>query len=284
MSTTPSSSNADEETVVAQSLRLALPPLLHQGIASRVREVRVVSLRAVLAVCEVAGSMLRPHIAEVIGVLMEGLSTLEPAELSYLQFHAASLDMTAEQLESARVGIARASPLSAAIDRCVTYIDKSSVRPVVDRLTDLLRAGVGMQSLVAASRVIVTLCSPPYVHRIGTELTAVSASLCKVLCLGLTNPSPVLRKAYATALANVCRVAKRKRVSKVINYVTSLMGVPSNEDSGNQQDSQSHQTDQLPEIALSNPRVSRLAASLFIRELTKASLEIAKQYAVCTLY
>jgi hypothetical protein len=101
----------------------------------------------------------------MLGVLLEALSSLEPAKLNYMQFHTESMGITQTQLEAARVAavsetpIAKASPppplpiaslcealVAQAIQRCLLQVDASNVAEVVDRIKSLFRHGVGLQT------------------------------------------------------------------------------------------------------------------------------------------
>jgi len=271
-------STASSTDIVASTL----PHILNNGIASKVREVRSVSLRALLAICEIASpAALRPHLPATITTLAEGLSSLEPSTLAYLQFHAASFDMTQEQLEAARVQMGSHTPLASAFETCLGLVDADSAAAVCKSLEELIRQGVGLQTLAASAKAIVTLISGPNAHRYRAQLVDRMAPLAKTLCAALAEPStsPTLRKAYAVALAHSCKIAKRKRVMKVVNSITGLFGVskPEAEEEGAM--SAVSSVAPLPAIVSTHPGRARLSSALAVRELCRVAPSAARAYA-----
>ena len=64
-----------------------VPLLLSKGITNDAAEVRKISLTTIMKIVKVGGSLLEAHLTEIVGILLEGLSSMEPAQLNYLQFH-----------------------------------------------------------------------------------------------------------------------------------------------------------------------------------------------------
>lgn len=63
---------------------------------------RQFSLGLILKIVKAAQSSLSPFIPDLVGKLLEALTALEPQEFNYMSFHAEKMDISQEQLETAR--------------------------------------------------------------------------------------------------------------------------------------------------------------------------------------
>lgn len=84
---------------------------------------------------------LRPYLSELVSVLIEAQSAIEPAALQYMQFHAGREpsqassgggggvgSMSEEALERLRYGLSQSGPLQEALDHCLLDLDASSIQ------------------------------------------------------------------------------------------------------------------------------------------------------------
>jgi hypothetical protein len=117
--------------LLAATVAAVLPFLLTVGVPSSVAEVRRLSLNTVTKLVKQASpALLRPHVADLVGHMLEGLSTLEDSRLNYYQLHVDRMDgRAAEQLESARVAAARDSPMWATLDLCLRQVRLHAAKP-----------------------------------------------------------------------------------------------------------------------------------------------------------
>ena len=115
------------------------------------------SIRSVLAIIRVGGVNLRPHLSTLVGTLLESMSNLEPAVFSYLQFHSASMAMSEEQLERARLSLASGGVLAEALSSCLLVVDDESIQPLLAKLTDIISTGIGLPTLTGAAKFVVSL-------------------------------------------------------------------------------------------------------------------------------
>ena len=196
----------------AACLDVVLPILLKDGITSRAKEIQSVSIRTLLALIKHGGVNLRPHLADLLGTLLEAMSTMESSSLSYLQFHSSALNMTDEDLEVARLSMAKNTPLADAVSSCLQVIDAPALPSVMSRLTDILNQGLGLPTLTAAGKCIISLVNSP----VGSEMKEHVGPLMSALVNGLGDQSTSVRKVFAAALGYLCRVSRRKRVGRII--------------------------------------------------------------------
>jgi len=195
-----------------KALSIVLPVLLTQGISSKAKEIQSVSIRTILALVKIGGQNLRPHLPTLVGTLLESMASLEPAVLSYYQQHAASIGLSDEQLERARLSMASGGPLAEALSSCLLVVDDDSIPGVIAKLTDIISTGLGLPTLTGAAKFVISLTGSKSAPAMREHVVPLITQLQK----GLKDQSPTLRKVYADALGHLCRVAKKKRVEKVL--------------------------------------------------------------------
>lgn len=100
---------------------------------------------------------LGPFLPQLTALCLQQLSSEEVSELSYLQMHAAGAGLSQEDVEGMRVEAATSSrnPTQRILDQTVHLLDDASVPELISRLSDILKAGVGLLTLVAAAKIVI---------------------------------------------------------------------------------------------------------------------------------
>lgn len=62
------------------------------------------------------------------------------------QLHAANAGIQTDKLEHLRISIAKGSPMWETLDICIKVVDTESLDPLVPRLAQLVRSGVGLNT------------------------------------------------------------------------------------------------------------------------------------------
>jgi proteasome component ECM29 len=155
--------------------------------------------------------MLQPHVGQLIAVMLESLSSLEPAQFNYLSFHTDKINISQEQLEEARDVITKFNPITESLDLCVKYVDSSNSEEVTRRLIEILKTGVGMPTKTGAARFISSLT-----YSKSEEMAPHASKLLVALANTLKDRSPAARKGFANAAANVAKLAPITSVGKYI--------------------------------------------------------------------
>jgi proteasome component ECM29 len=192
----------------AAALAVALPLLLRQGVPAQAGEVRGLAVRTVSQIADkAAADALRPHLGDVIAVMLESLSSLEDSRLSYVTQHAAAVGINAEALDAARVAASRGGAIGDALDRCLKHVaSPEALADVVPRLTALARAGTGLNTRAGTARFAAALCAPGRVP--GGVGVAHGAALLTAFVNALeAERAPAVRAAYAAAAAAAARHA-----------------------------------------------------------------------------
>ncbi|ETO25863.1 hypothetical protein RFI_11274, partial [Reticulomyxa filosa] len=206
---------------VETALAILVPILLEKGIEVKAKIVQALGIYILVKICQRSGRYLRPHLEGLMKILLQGLSSLEPAEFMYLatQDHGAEFS---DNVESARLQFARMNPLNGALDSCTQLLDEQSVDKVLPELTSMIRGGVGIRlnSINAACNILIELCGR---KELSEALQKHSKRVINALCNQLPiASSPHLRQLYCKCLGHWCAISKKKYVDQVTDMAQSL--------------------------------------------------------------
>eukprot|EP01119_Soliformovum_irregulare_P015728 TRINITY_DN4466_c0_g1_i1.p1 TRINITY_DN4466_c0_g1~~TRINITY_DN4466_c0_g1_i1.p1 ORF type:complete len:1775 (+),score=639.94 TRINITY_DN4466_c0_g1_i1:70-5394(+) len=207
------------------AIKIALPFLLQKGLVNPAEDIKKISLNQILKIAKVGGPLLNPHVPELVGVLLEGLTSLEPAAFSYMSFHTQSMGVSEEQLEQARVSVSSLTPMNETLDICIKHVDENNIEDLVTRLIDTIKTGVGLPTKVGAAKWISQLTITK-----SDVLKPLVGRLSNSLVLAVKDKSPTIRKAYANALGNVVRYGTDKTAKRIIDKLVEYYSQMENED------------------------------------------------------
>ncbi|KAJ3045279.1 hypothetical protein HDV00_011151 [Rhizophlyctis rosea] len=197
-----------------QVVDIVLPFFLTKGLGSMAEDVRKYSLSTILKISRKGGVFLRAHLAELVGTLLEGLSNFEPQIVNYLSFHTERYGLSQEELDTSRLASTRHSPMMDALESAVDQIDAESLPLLVSRLNSIIRKGIGLPTKAGSARFVCSL-----VQRIPLDLKPHADGILKALSGVVYDRSPVVRKANATAIGHICRVASEGAISRLLTHL-----------------------------------------------------------------
>lgn len=142
-------------------LKNVLPFLLSpSGLESPAQDVQAFSLSALLQIIKKSSkSALRPFVPDLVGRLILLLSSLEPEGIEYIRLRAEQYGVTGQQIDDARLSGVRGSPMLEAIERCLDFLDETSMKELRGPLENAITTGLGLPSRVGGSRVLVSLAT-----------------------------------------------------------------------------------------------------------------------------
>eukprot|EP01114_Cavostelium_apophysatum_P005403 TRINITY_DN1633_c0_g5_i1.p1 TRINITY_DN1633_c0_g5~~TRINITY_DN1633_c0_g5_i1.p1 ORF type:complete len:992 (-),score=360.72 TRINITY_DN1633_c0_g5_i1:43-3018(-) len=208
-----------------EAVYIALTFLLKKGLVNAAEEVRSFSLSQIQKIAKVAGFLLRPHVPELVGILLEGLSAMESPQLNYMSFHTESMNVSTEQLEEARIAISKMTPMNDTLELCTKQVDTSNIEPLVRKLVEVIKTGVGLPTRVGCAKFITQLTFYK-----SEELKPHSDKLLLVLLTPLKDKSPSVRKNFASALANVAQLASKKAIKQLVDRLKELYADSENDE------------------------------------------------------
>ncbi|KAK3264270.1 hypothetical protein CYMTET_26979, partial [Cymbomonas tetramitiformis] len=195
------------------TVAVVLPMLLEKGIQSTVAEIRGLSVQLLMKIAKGVGKeQLRPHMPDLVGCMLESLSSLEDSRLNYMEQHAERVGISQEKLENARLSSSRGSPMADTLDLCARNLDAGMLEALVPKLVAMCRSGVGLNTRVGTASFITKVC-----ERVGKEIKPHGGKLMQSLTeAARSENSKAVRKAYATACGTVAKYAAEKRVTRLV--------------------------------------------------------------------
>lgn len=150
------SSSRSSEKMLKQVLPFLLSPA---GLESGAPDVQNYSRKALLEIIKSSnGQTLRPFVPDLVGRLLALLSSIEPEMINYLHLNADQYGLTAQELDDARLKHIRGSRMLEAIERCLDFLDESSMPALQQSLENAIKTVIGLPSKVGCSRVLGELC------------------------------------------------------------------------------------------------------------------------------
>ncbi|CAG5117500.1 unnamed protein product, partial [Candidula unifasciata] len=190
--------------------KLILPCLLQCSLHSTVKEVRAIGLSTLLEISRNAGALLKPNIPVLVTALLEATSGLEPEVINYLSLQLGS-QAGQDKLDSIRIASSKMSPMMETVNRCVQYVDSTVLPELIPRLVELVKGGIGVSTKAGCSSFAVSL-----VYQCPQDLSPYAGKLLAAFLHGLNDRNATVRKANATAISHLVRIAKDSSVEKLI--------------------------------------------------------------------
>ncbi|KAJ5834299.1 Proteasome stabiliser ECM29 [Penicillium robsamsonii] len=200
-------------------LKSAIPFLLSdKGLDSSVEEVQGYAIGALISMIKKSpGSLLRPHVPNMLEKFLSALSSLEPQAVNYVHLNADKYGLTGQEIDKMRLSSIRTSPMMEVIERyLIDNLDESNLDELAQRLEDVLRSAVGLPSKVGCSRVLVllsmkTLLFRPYADRFIQMLTKY-----------VVDRNDTVSASYCSSMGYLLRLASDDRVVKTFDYAKNL--------------------------------------------------------------
>lgn len=195
-----------------KAFSLVLPCLLKHSLQSQVQEVRAIGLSTILKMTKNAGKLIKPHIPLLVIALLEAVSGLEPQVMNYLAVRAgAGSQATQEKLDLARIAASKSSPMMETVNFCVQYVDSSILPELVPRIIELVKGGIGVGTKAGCASFITLL-----VTQCPHDLAPHAGKLMSAMLTGLSDRNLAVRKAYASALGHLVKVATDSSTEKLM--------------------------------------------------------------------
>jgi len=193
-----------------------LPHFLDHGLAkSSAKAVQEFSIAAILTISKGGTSSLRPYLARLVEVLIDSMSQIEPMELSYAMHHTQALNVTVEDMENLRLMLINASPLSVALENCLGLVNEAVLPEVSAKVLELVRSSVGLGSMYGSVK-----CLKFLINSFPEFMSKYSNKTIPTLKPMIFDASPLVRKSFSSALAQVCKISDPSFVAS--NLVLSL--------------------------------------------------------------
>ncbi len=200
-------------------LKQVLPFLLSpSGLESGAPEVQDFARKTLLKIIKSSnGKTLRPFVPDLVGRLLALLSSIEPEMINYLHLNADKYGLTAQELDDARLKHIRGSTMLEAIERCLDFLDESSMPELQQSLENAIKTVVGLPSKVGCSRVLVSLST-----RQNFIFKKYADHFLPLARKQVFDRNDTISSSYAAACGYLARLATHDALLKLLEYCRKL--------------------------------------------------------------
>ncbi|KAK8255126.1 proteasome stabiliser-domain-containing protein [Phyllosticta capitalensis] len=196
-----------------------LPFLMsNSGIGSSVKEAQAFAMHTLLEIIKKSSSkILNQYISELIERLISFLSDTEHESINMLHMKAKEYGLTEQQIDDARLGGIRKSPVMEAIESCIDQLDPESMEALKPRLESAIKSAMSLPSKVGASRVLVSLTT-----RRSFLFKPYADNFLKLLEKFIHDRNETVSAAYAAAAGYLARLASDKALLSLIAFAKRM--------------------------------------------------------------
>ena len=200
-------------------LKQVLPFLLSpSGLESGAPDVQEFARKTLLKIIKSSnGNTLRPFVPDLVGRLLALLSSIEPEMVNYLHLNAEKYGVTAQELDDARLKHIKGSSMLEAIERCLDYLDESSMPELQQSLENAIKTVVGLPSKVGCSRVLVSLST-----RQNFIFKTYADRFIPLARKQVFDRNDTISSSYAAALGHLARLASDEALLKLVESCRRL--------------------------------------------------------------
>ncbi|KAL8634864.1 MAG: hypothetical protein Q9228_007582, partial [Teloschistes exilis] len=202
-----------------EMLKNVLPFLLSpSGLESPAEDVEAFSLAALLQIIKKSSKeILRPFVPDLVGRLILLLSSLEPEGIEYIRLRAEQYGLTGQQIDDARLSGVRGSPMLEAIERCLDFLDETSMQELRRPLENAITTGLGLPSRVGGSRVLVSLSTRHnYIFRPHAN------HFLKLARKQVLDRNETISASYSAACGYLTRLASDEEILRLVEHCREL--------------------------------------------------------------
>ncbi|CAE7531216.1 ECPAS, partial [Symbiodinium microadriaticum] len=169
---------------------------------------------------------LQDHLIELISVLVESMSAMEPQTLQYMQFHTDRLQISNEELESTRLKLSQQSPLQDALDQCLDALQAPAcagmVPEVVRNLAGQTKSGVGLATRVTAVRSLMFIINSDAHAAIPQSTTQKGFRSLISSVVPAPPPSVTLKKEMVASLGALSRICDSMFLTEMVSSLMTI--------------------------------------------------------------
>ncbi|KAK7542415.1 proteasome stabiliser-domain-containing protein [Phyllosticta citribraziliensis] len=196
-----------------------LPFLMsNSGIGSSVKEAQAFAMHTLLEIIKKSSAkILNQYIPELVERLISFLSDTEHESINMLHMKAKEYGLTEQQIDDARLGGIRKSPVMEAIESCIDHLDPESMEALKPRLESAIKTAMSLPSKVGASRVLVSLTT-----RRSFLFKPYADHFLKLLEKFIHDRNETVSAAYAAAVGYLARLASDKALMSLIAFTKRM--------------------------------------------------------------
>lgn len=209
--------SADHGKSGGQVASSVLPFLLKTGVTHTVPEIRKLSIKTLSEMIDSAGSLIVPHLPELIPCLLKATGELDSTKLSHLSSMVSGQSGTQEAVDSVRAEFAKSHYTMETLIKCIKYIDYPTLEKTTPLVLDVLKSSPNLGTKIATAHFICLIS----VH-LSSDLTPLAGKYLNASLAALTDRNTTVRKYFASAIGHLIGIAKEQTVTNLFKKLTSF--------------------------------------------------------------
>eukprot|EP00817_Percolomonadidae_sp_ATCC50343_P008168 CAMPEP_0117433086 /NCGR_PEP_ID=MMETSP0758-20121206/12495_1 /TAXON_ID=63605 /ORGANISM="Percolomonas cosmopolitus, Strain AE-1 (ATCC 50343)" /LENGTH=1615 /DNA_ID=CAMNT_0005223493 /DNA_START=128 /DNA_END=4972 /DNA_ORIENTATION=- len=200
---------------VEEALNQLIPLYLHKGVVFPFEPIIHFSIKQLYGISKASKSLITPHVSDIVGTLLEQMSSLEPRMLSYAQVRN---QFSQSDIESIRLSLSKSGPVEDTISLLGRFVNEEVMETLVPRLKEILNIGVGLPTRCGTARFLGDL------GKFNKKaLKKFTPSLLPVMLQSLqASNSPAERKTLALAIPYVLKCSTFKRGKALVQSILDM--------------------------------------------------------------
>lgn len=200
--------------VVANTI---LPIILEVGVTHTVAEIRSLSMKTLSEIIDSSGSILTPHLPELVPCLLKATGELEVPKLSYISAQLGGNAEVQEHFDSVRAEVAKQHHSTETLAKCIRYIDYAALEKMTPQIVELMKSTMNLGTKVACAHFICLITV-----RFHKEMQPLVGKYLSACFNGLKDRNNIVRKYNATAIGHLMGIAKEQSVIRLFAKLTDF--------------------------------------------------------------
>lgn len=200
--------------VVANTI---LPIILEVGVTHTVAEIRSLSMKTLSEIIDSSGSILTPHLPELVPCLLKATGELEVPKLSYMSSQLSGNSDAQEMFDSVRAEVVKQHHSTETLAKCIRYIDYAALEKMTPQIVELMKTTMNLGTKVACAHFICLITV-----RFQKEMQPLVGKYLSACFSGLKDRNNIVRKYNGTAIGHLMGIAKEQSIVRLFAKLTEF--------------------------------------------------------------
>ncbi|WBW74271.1 proteasome assembly chaperone Ecm29 [Schizosaccharomyces osmophilus] len=191
-------------------------PFLLKCCHEDAKEIQSFSYSTITELVKFTNMALSPFVPSIIEIMLEYLTKYESNAASFLEFHASTYKVKAEELDSARVSAVQSSSMMSNIEKCLSILNEESMKDLVPILHRMISRTTGVPTKIGSAQICMLL-----VIRRQDLIAPYAPKFDQALVTSLFSKNGAVNTSFTSALGYVLRVTPLNLADEVCRDILS---------------------------------------------------------------
>ncbi|EPX73179.1 proteasome component [Schizosaccharomyces octosporus yFS286] len=189
-------------------------PFLLKCCHEDAKDIQSFSYSTITELVKFTNPALTPFVPSIIEIMLDYLTKYESNAASFLEFHASTYKVKAEDLDSARVSAVQSSSMMSNIEKCLSILNEESMKDLVPILQRMITRTTGVPTKIGSAQICMLL-----VIRRQDFVAPYAAKFNQALVSSLFSKNGAVNTSFTSALGYTLRVTPLNLADEVCREV-----------------------------------------------------------------